>query len=107
MLPRTSKAEENEIVLLNCYSVLQNKLAIAFFENLVKTTGLAIIIPYQSANKSRHDRIRYNYGTIYRRPVGSGLFLVIMAEMQKRFGVLALPCMRRDIDRYSHSPLLK
>jgi hypothetical protein len=28
----------------------------------------------------------------YRRPVGSGLFLVIMAEMQKRFEFLALNC---------------
>ena len=74
MLPRTSKAEENEIVLLNCYSVLQNKLAIAFFENLVKTTGLAIIIPYQSANKSRHDRVRYNQGTIDTKTCENGTF---------------------------------
>jgi hypothetical protein len=61
--PATFIVAEWLVEIVQFYSVLQNKLQSRFFENLVKSTVLAVIIPYQSPNKSHHDRIRYNQGT--------------------------------------------
>ena len=55
-------------------SLLIASVTARFFENLVKTTVLAIIIPSQSPNKLRHDRIRYNQSTIGTKTCENGTF---------------------------------
>ena len=50
------------------------KTAVVFFEKLPKSTILTVINPYQSLNKSPHDRIRNNQGTIGTKTCENGTY---------------------------------
>ena len=68
------------------------KTAVVFFEKLPKSTILTVINPYQSPNKSPHDRIRNNQGTIGTKTCKNGTYYLAISRKTRHAVFIATHC---------------